>query len=70
MMGLSHATPVDGRFQIANATDPASAMAQYGQNGNQITNDQLALAGTSHIYLTSSISLGRQVLSNQGFKGE
>jgi hypothetical protein len=38
-----------GQFQIMNATDPASAMAQYGQNGNQITSDQLALAGTSHI---------------------
>ena len=41
-----------GQFQIDNATDPtdqASAMAQYGQNGNQITSDQLALAGTSHI---------------------
>jgi hypothetical protein len=38
-----------GQSQIDNATDPASAMAQYGQNGNQITSDQLALAGTSHI---------------------
>ena len=38
-----------GQFQIDNATDPASAMAQYGQNGNQITSDQLALAGTAHI---------------------
>ncbi|MGB3052589.1 MAG: porin [Polyangiales bacterium] len=38
-----------GQSQIDNATDQASAMAQYGQNGNQITSDQLALAGTSHI---------------------
>jgi hypothetical protein len=39
-----------GAAQIANATDPASAQEQFGQNGNQITNDELALAGTSHIF--------------------
>jgi len=38
-----------GAFQIANATDPAAAMQQYGQNGAQTTNNELALAGTSHI---------------------
>jgi hypothetical protein len=38
-----------GEFQIMNAEDPDAAIAQYGQNGNQITNDELALAGTSHI---------------------
>jgi hypothetical protein len=38
-----------GEFQIANATDPASAMEQYGQNGEQTTNNELALAGTSYI---------------------
>ncbi len=38
-----------GQSQITNATDPASAQAQYGQNGNQITTDQLALAGSSYI---------------------
>lgn len=38
-----------GAFQIANATDPAAALAQYGDNGRQITNDELALAGTAHI---------------------
>lgn len=38
-----------GEFQIANATDPDAAMMQYGQNGNQITNAQLALAGSAHI---------------------
>jgi hypothetical protein len=38
-----------GAFQIANATDPASALEQYGQNGDQTTNNELALAGTSHI---------------------
>jgi hypothetical protein len=38
-----------GQFQIDNAADQASAMEQYGQNGNQITNNELALAGTSHI---------------------
>ncbi|MBW2161321.1 MAG: hypothetical protein JRH14_15375 [Deltaproteobacteria bacterium] len=40
-----------GEFQIANAsaTDLASAIEQYGQNGEQTTNNELALAGTSHI---------------------
>ena len=38
-----------GEFQIANAIDPASAMEQYGQNGEQTTNNELALAGTSYI---------------------
>ena len=38
-----------GAFQIANATDPVSALEQYGQNGDQTTNNELALAGTSHI---------------------
>jgi hypothetical protein len=38
-----------GEAQIANASDPAAAQAQFGQNGNQITNDELALAGTAHI---------------------
>jgi len=38
-----------GELQIANATDPAAAIAQYGANGDQITSDQLALAGTAHI---------------------
>ncbi|MGB8328713.1 MAG: hypothetical protein WCE62_01200, partial [Polyangiales bacterium] len=31
------------------SSDPDSAQAQFGQNGNQITNDELALAGTSHV---------------------
>ena len=38
-----------GAFQIATATDPASAIQQFGQNGEQTTNNQLAIAGTSHI---------------------
>lgn len=41
-----------GDFQIANATDPADMAAleaQYGQNGAQTTNNELALAGTSHV---------------------
>jgi len=38
-----------GAFQIANATDPASAIQQYGDNGEQTTSNQLAIAGTSHI---------------------
>ncbi len=39
-----------GEDQIANASDPTAAQEQFGQNGNQITNDELALAGTSHIF--------------------
>ncbi|MDH3817220.1 MAG: OprO/OprP family phosphate-selective porin [Myxococcales bacterium] len=41
-----------GAFQIASATDPAdmaAAQEQYGQNGAQTTNNELALAGTSHV---------------------
>lgn len=38
-----------GEFQIANATDTAAAIAQYGDNGLLITNDQLALAGSAHV---------------------
>ena len=38
-----------GVFQIMNATDPAAAMQQYGQNGEQTATNELALAGTSHI---------------------
>jgi hypothetical protein len=38
-----------GEFQIMNAADPAAAMAQYGENGEQTTNNELTLAGTSHI---------------------
>ncbi|MGB5548177.1 MAG: hypothetical protein WBM74_16485, partial [Polyangiales bacterium] len=36
-------------FQIANATDPAPAIQQYSENGQQTTSNQLAIAGTSHI---------------------
>ena len=38
-----------GASQIMNATDPAAAMEQYGQNGEQTTNNELAIAGTSYI---------------------
>ena len=38
-----------GAFQVANATDPASAIQQYSENGQQTTSNQLAIAGTSHI---------------------
>jgi len=49
-----------GQAQIANASDPASAQAQFGENGNQITNDELALAGTSHI-IGNSLKVVAQV---------
>jgi hypothetical protein len=38
-----------GEFQIVNATDPAEALAQYGANGDQITQAELAMATTAHI---------------------
>ncbi|MBT8483267.1 MAG: hypothetical protein HKN97_11240 [Myxococcales bacterium] len=38
-----------GAFQIANATDPAAALQQYSENGGQTTNNELSIAGTSHI---------------------
>ena len=38
-----------GAAQIASATDPAAATEQYGQNGNQTTNNELAVAGTSYV---------------------
>jgi hypothetical protein len=38
-----------GEFQIRTATDQDSAIMQYGQNGNQITNGELALAGCAHV---------------------
>jgi hypothetical protein len=38
-----------GAFQIDNAADQASAIQQFGENGEQTTDNQLAIAGTSHI---------------------
>ncbi|MGB3049525.1 MAG: porin [Polyangiales bacterium] len=38
-----------GAFQISNATDPASAIEQFGENGEQTTSNRLEIAGTSHI---------------------
>ncbi|MBW2507523.1 MAG: hypothetical protein JRE81_02735 [Deltaproteobacteria bacterium] len=38
-----------GQAQIADAADPAQAMLQYERNGDRTTNQDLALAGTSHI---------------------
>ncbi|MGB5810222.1 MAG: porin [Polyangiales bacterium] len=38
-----------GQFQIATADDAAAAEAQYGLNGDQITEAELALAGAAHI---------------------
>ena len=38
-----------GEFQIMNAADPIAATLQYGRNGDQTTDNELALAGTSHI---------------------
>jgi hypothetical protein len=48
-----------GQAQIANASDPTSAQAQYGQNGNQITNNELALAGTAHVIGNSLKVIGQ-----------
>ena len=38
-----------GQFQILNDIDPDQAVVQYGRNGDQTTNGELVLAGTSHI---------------------
>jgi hypothetical protein len=38
-----------GASQIDNAADQASAIQQFGENGEQTTDNQLAIAGTSHI---------------------
>jgi hypothetical protein len=38
-----------GLDQITNATDLPAALQQYGRNGDQVTNDELALAGTAYI---------------------
>ncbi|MEM9731382.1 MAG: porin [Myxococcota bacterium] len=38
-----------GEFQIENAEDPIAAFLQYGRNGEQKTNGELAIAGTAHI---------------------
>jgi hypothetical protein len=38
-----------GAFQIANAVDPIMAAQQYGQNGEQTTTNELAVAATSHV---------------------
>jgi hypothetical protein len=41
-----------GEFQITSAASPEEAMEamlQYGRNGEQKTNEELSLAGTSHI---------------------
>jgi len=38
-----------GEVQIMNAEDPAAATAQYGRNGDQSTNQELALAGVARV---------------------
>jgi len=38
-----------GENQIANATDPDQATIQYGRNGDETTNQELSIAGTSRI---------------------
>ena len=38
-----------GELQIANATDMAAATLQYGRNGDQTTDQDLALAGQSRV---------------------
>jgi len=47
--GLRASARSYGEFQISIAEDPAQAIAQYGRNGDQRTNSELALAGTAHI---------------------
>ena len=54
-----------GEFQVMNATDPAQAMLQYGRNGDQTTNQDLALAGTSHIIGNSLKVIGELAWQQQ-----
>jgi hypothetical protein len=57
-----------GQDQIMNATDPAAALEQYGQNGEQSTNNELALAGTSHIIGNSLKVLAEAAWMAQGWE--
>jgi len=54
-----------GEFQIANATDVEAAIAQYGENGDQITNAELALATQSHIIGNSLKAVFQVAWANQ-----
>ena len=56
-----------GQDQIMNATDPAAALEQYGQNGDQITNNELALAGTSYIIGNSLKAVAEAAWVAQGW---
>jgi hypothetical protein len=51
-----------------NATDPAAAIEQYGLNGEQATNNELALAGTSHIIGNSLKVLAEAAWMAQGWE--
>jgi len=60
-----------GQDQILSATDPvdqAAALEQYGQNGDQITNNELALAGTSHIIGNSLKVIAEAAWMAQGWE--
>jgi hypothetical protein len=48
-----------------NAMDPVAALDQYGRNGDQTTNGELALAGISHIIGNSLRVVGQAAWLSQ-----
>ncbi|MEM7436457.1 MAG: hypothetical protein AAF436_14975 [Myxococcota bacterium] len=62
---LRRDTRAYGEFQIANATDTEAAIAQYGLNGDQKTNAELALAATAHIIGNSLKTVLQTAWENQ-----
>lgn len=54
-----------GDFQIANAIDMEATIAQYGDNGDQITNAELALATQAHIIGNSLKAVLQVAWANQ-----
>lgn len=63
-----------GEAQIATAEDPSEAEAQYGRNGDQTTNNDLALAGSAHIIgnslkVTAEVAWQQQLWNTGGRNG-
>lgn len=54
-----------GEFQIDNAEDPIDALIQYGRNGDQKTDAELALAATAHIIGNSLKTILQTAWENQ-----
>ena len=54
-----------GEDQITNADDPAAALLQYGRNGDQTTNQDLALAGVTRVIGNSLKVIGEVAWARQ-----